>query len=212
MKTVLFIRHGESEANAGFPTSDPASIALTLRGFEQANFVSDLIDIKPDLVITSSYIRTQQTAEPFLKKHPNIKTEIWPIHEFDFLSPKECMNTTVEQRKPWVKSFWDKCETDYNHGEDSESFGDFKSRVLASIKRLEEVEEENIIVFAHGHVMRAVWQYFITQNENIDKVCMEYFRDNMSRLPVPNTAIFKALFDNGSWTIIEPVFNPQMGS
>jgi len=132
MKRVLFIRHAESEANAGLPTSDPADIALTSRGFEQANFVADLIDIKPDLVITSSYIRTQQSAEPFLKKYPDIKTEIWPIHEFDFLSPKECMNTTVEQRKPWVKSFWAQCETDYTHGEDSELFGEFKSRVLAS--------------------------------------------------------------------------------
>jgi broad specificity phosphatase PhoE len=196
MKNILFIRHGESEANAGLPTSDPAAITLTAKGFEQAKEVSELIDIEPDLVVMSSYLRTQQTAEPFLKKYSGVKTEIWPIHEFDFLSPKECMNTTVEQRKPWVKSFWDKCETDYTHGEDSESFGDFKSRVLASIKRLEESEEKNIIVFAHGHVMRAIWQYFITKDENID---MAYFRDNMSRLPVINTAIFRATFDNGLW-------------
>jgi len=204
MKTVLFIRHGESEANAGLPTSDPSSIALTAKGFEQAKLVSELIDIEPDLVITSSYIRTQQTADPFLKKYSNIKTEVWPIHEFDFLSPKECMDTTVEQRKPWVKSFWDKCEVYHTHGEGSESFGDFKSRVLASIKRLEEAEEDNIIIFAHGHVMRAIWQYFITKDENID---MAYFRDNMSRLPVPNIAIFRATFGNGTWAIVEPKFN-----
>jgi broad specificity phosphatase PhoE len=208
MKTVWFIRHAESEANAGLPTSDPASIALTNRGLEQANSIAELIKIKPDLVVMSSYIRTQQTAAPFLKKHPNVKTEIWPIHEFDFLSPKECMNTTVEQRKPWVKSFWDKCDTAYTHGEDSESFGNFKSRVLASIKRLEEADEENIIVFAHGHVIRAIWQYFITNNANVDRACMEYFRDNMSRLPVSNTAIFKTSYNNGIWEIIEPVFNP----
>jgi broad specificity phosphatase PhoE len=207
MKTVLFVRHGESEANAGLPTSDPASIALTAKGFEQAELVSELIDIEPGLVIMSSYIRTQQTARPFLEKYPNVKTEIWPIHEFDFLSPIDCMNTTVEQRKPWVKSFWDKCEVDHTLGEDSESFGDFKSRILASIKRLEKTDKENIIVFAHGHVMRAVWQYFITQNSNIDKACMEYFRDYMSRLPVSNTAIFKASFHKGVWEIIEPVFN-----
>lgn len=204
MKTVLFIRHGESEANAGLPTSDPSSIALTAKGFEQAELVSELIDIEPDLIITSSYIRTQQTAEPFLKKYSNIKTEIWPIHEFDFLSPIECMNTTVEQRKPWVKSFWDKCEIDYTHGEDSESFGDFTSRVLASIKQLEGVKEENIVVFAHGHVMRAIWQYFITRNSDIDKASMELFRDKMSHLHVPNTTIFRATFYNKTWKIITP--------
>lgn len=48
----------------------------------------------------SSYIRTQQTASYFLQKHPTVKTEIWPIHEFNFLSPEMCTNTTVEQRKP----------------------------------------------------------------------------------------------------------------
>jgi broad specificity phosphatase PhoE len=51
MKTVWFIRHAESEANAGLPTSDPKSIELTKKGFEQAKLVSELIDVEPDLVI-----------------------------------------------------------------------------------------------------------------------------------------------------------------
>ena len=210
MKTVWFIRHAESEANAGLPTSDPQNIELTVKGFEQAKIVSELIDIEPDLVIMSSYIRTQQTAVPFLRKYPAAKTEIWPVHEFDFLSPKVCANTTVEQRKPWVKSFWDRCAVEYTHGEESESFRDFKARVLASIKRLEDSQAENIIVFSHGHVMRAVWQFFITRNSNIDKACMEVFRDKMSRLPVPNAAIFKASFDSGTWKIIDPIFIPEL--
>jgi len=36
---------------------------------------------------------------------------------------------------------------------------------------------------------------------------MEYFRDNMSRLPVPNTSIFKASFDGEIWKVIDPIFN-----
>lgn len=36
MLTVHFVRHGESAANAGNATSDPALIPLTEKGWEQA--------------------------------------------------------------------------------------------------------------------------------------------------------------------------------
>lgn len=209
MKEIWFIRHGESEANAGLPTSVAGEINLTTRGKEQASTLSSLITFPPNLFILSSYIRTHQTAEPTLQKFPDVPVEIWPIHEFDFLSPRECMNTTVDQRKPWVKGFWDKCETAYTHGDDSESFGDFQTRVLSSIKRLEEIDAGKIIVFAHGHVMRAVWQYIITHNNLVDNSSMEFFRDTMSHLPVPNTAIFKATLDGRKWRMIDPVYVPN---
>jgi len=35
---------------------------------------------------------------------------------------------------------------------------------------------------------------------------MEFFRDTMSRLPVPNTVIFKAAVDNHKWNTIQPKF------
>lgn len=40
MKHVRLIRHGESAANAGEPSLDHATIPLTQRGIEQANFVA----------------------------------------------------------------------------------------------------------------------------------------------------------------------------
>lgn len=36
MKTITLVRHGESEANAGLPSSDPALIPLTATGIAQA--------------------------------------------------------------------------------------------------------------------------------------------------------------------------------
>jgi len=88
MKQIWFIRHAESEANAGLPTSDPASIALTAKGFEQAKLVSELIDIEPGLVIMSSYIRTQQTAEPFLKKYQVLNPKYGQYMNLIFYRPK----------------------------------------------------------------------------------------------------------------------------
>lgn len=209
MKTVWFIRHAESAANAGLPTTYPDCIPLTTKGVEQAKLLSDNINIEPDLIILSSYIRTHQTAVSLIEKFYKSKTEIWPIHEFNFLSPDECLNTTVDQRKPWVNDYWKKCEAQYVHGIGAESFAEFKIRVLASIKRLEKFEYKFVVVFTHGHVIRAIWQYFITANENEDSKSMQFFRDKMSSLPIGNTAIFKAVYNNVSWEIIEPQFNPK---
>ncbi|MEK9154175.1 MAG: phosphoglycerate mutase family protein [Patescibacteria group bacterium] len=39
MKTVYLVRHGESEANAGFPTYQAETSKLTERGIAQARFL-----------------------------------------------------------------------------------------------------------------------------------------------------------------------------
>jgi broad specificity phosphatase PhoE len=205
MKEVWFIRHGLSESNAGLPTDDPGLIALTPEGHEQARNLANSIEMAPELVICSPYLRTQQTARPLLEKFPQVKTAVWPIHEFDFLSPETCVGTTVAQRKPWVKSYWDACQPDQVHGEGAESFNGFRNRVTACIKRLEETDETLIFVFSHGHVIRAIWQ-LLQADQQSDPNAMIVFRDRMSLLPVPNTCIFKATYEDNSWKILDPVF------
>lgn len=206
MKNIWFIRHAESAANAGFPTTRPDSIPLTEKGLQQAQELAALITEPPQLFIMTPYIRTQQTAEPLLEKYPDIPTEIWPFHEFDFLSPTQCTDTTVEQRKPWVADYWQRCDPNFVHGTGAESYAEFKFRIIAGLKRLENSPYDFIIVFAHGHVMRAIWQYLITGDTRFDKNCMRYFRDTMTQLPVPNTALFKATSGKGGWNIDEPLF------
>ncbi|MDB5156150.1 MAG: histidine phosphatase family protein [Mucilaginibacter sp.] len=209
MKKIWFIRHAESAANAGLPTSQPDTIPLTEKGIQQSRELAEQITEPPQLFVMSPFIRTQQTAKPTLEKFPEVPVEIWPIHEFDFLSPVQCIDTTVDERRPWVFNYWERCEANYVHGEGAESFTTFKNRVIASIKLLETSPYDFIIVFAHGHVMRAVWQYFATKNIVIDDDCMRYFRDTMTLLPVPNIAIFKATFGNNTWSMDDPAFDPR---
>lgn len=168
MKKVWFIRHGESEANAGLPTSFPDQITLTAKGIEQAKELATSLVEKPDLIITSKYIRTQQTADPAIHKFKDVPVEVWPLHEYDFLSPESCVNTTVEQRKPLVQNYWRNCDATFVDGPGAESFYEFKKRVLDCVHRLESNPNDFIIVFAHGHVIRAIWQYFLTKNKTID--------------------------------------------
>lgn len=208
MKNVWFIRHAESEANAGLPTSSPDKISLTAKGLEQAEALTDLLSEKPDLIITSKYIRTQQTAGPTINKFSDVPVEVWPLHEYDFLSPAQCIDTTVDQRKPWVQEYWNRCEAIHIHGQGAESFFEFKSRVINCIKMLENNHNNFIVVFAHGHVIRAIWQYFITMSNIIDDTAMQYFRDKMAHLPVANTGIFKAAYSGKKWIVVDPIFKP----
>lgn len=209
MKKIWFIRHAESAANAGLPTSMPDTIPLTEKGIAQAHELADQINEPPQLFVVTRFIRTQQTAKPTLEKFPEVPVEIWPMHEFDFLSPAQCIDTTVDERKPWVLNYWERCEAGYVHGEGAESFAAFKNRVIAGVKLLEASPHDFIIVFAHGHVMRAVWQYFAAKSTTINDDCMRYFRDTMTLLPVPNTAIFKATFSRNGWRMDEPVFSAR---
>src|SRR5579872_7284673 len=65
MPTIFLIRHGESEANAGFATSDPKRIILTERGVTQAREIARFLrsTVSLDLIITSRYLRARRTAE-----------------------------------------------------------------------------------------------------------------------------------------------------
>ncbi|WP_094780672.1 phosphoglycerate mutase family protein [Paraburkholderia ribeironis] len=54
---VLCFRHGESAANAGHATGDPASIALTEMGEKQARAISRRLTESPAVVICSPFLR-----------------------------------------------------------------------------------------------------------------------------------------------------------
>src|SRR4051812_43055625 len=63
MTEIWLIRHGESESNAGLPTSDTAKIALTPRGFAQAECIVAAFTRPPSLIVTSPYLRAIQSAQ-----------------------------------------------------------------------------------------------------------------------------------------------------
>lgn len=206
MKTIHFIRHAQSQANAGLATYDDHSIALTEKGSQQAAQLADAISAKPDLIIYSKYRRTQFTAKPLIKKFPDVPVKTLPIHEFTYLSPKTCAGTTVNQRQNLVFDYWDACSPHFIHGEGAESFLQFTQRIDHSLQCLEMCEANNIIVFTHGHVLRAIWQQLMGLKFSSETERMHHFHHHMSLLQVPNTCIFKATFYKNEWQIIEPQF------
>lgn len=69
-KKVVLIHHGESVANAGFPTSDPASIPLTEDGRLQAEQIAEKMKIVPDLIIVSPLFAGEADCRTCYKTFP----------------------------------------------------------------------------------------------------------------------------------------------
>src|SRR4051794_23129291 len=86
MQEIWLIRHGESESNAGLPTSDTAKIVLTPRGHAQAECMAAASPPPPVAIITSPYLRAVQSAQPTIRRFPQARLEEWPVHEFTYLS------------------------------------------------------------------------------------------------------------------------------
>jgi broad specificity phosphatase PhoE len=82
---ATFIRHGQSTGNAGIPCHDLALLELTELGWRQSREVAASWTETPDLIVTSPYLRTQQTAAATIERFPNVPVEVWPIQEFTYL-------------------------------------------------------------------------------------------------------------------------------
>ena len=82
---VFLIRHGQSESNAGLPSADPGAIPLTAAGHRQAEQVARALADVPALIVTSTYLRARQTAQPTVSRFPAAACQEWPVHEFTYL-------------------------------------------------------------------------------------------------------------------------------
>lgn len=183
MKTI-FIRHAESTANAGLKTNDPNSITLTPEGHAQAARI--VLPGRPDLILTSQYIRTRQTAEPTIAKYPDVPCEVWDIQEFTYLSPAKYKGTTVQQRMPMALEYWERGEADYVDGPGSESFSQMVMRCDQVVNRLKNSGAGLVVAFSHQQFITAL-QWFVTGRfASQDAQTMRAFRAELIDHPVKN--------------------------
>jgi probable phosphoglycerate mutase len=186
MKHVRLIRHGESAANAGEASLDHATIPITLRGIEQAHLVARSIIQPPALIVASPFSRAQSTAMVTVAAFPSTPFETWPIHEFTYLEPARCINTTVAQRQGWVEAYWAQADPSFTDGDGAESFLDFMSRARSFLKRLEAHHACDIIAFSHGQVINAVAWLIERKPLSIDGGAMVDWRQYEIANHVPN--------------------------
>lgn len=154
MKTIYFVRHGESEGNVGLVRQGHHS-SLTEKGMEQARFIANRAKKLPvEVLVSSSMKRAVETAE-IIGKEIGMAPELSDLF--------------IERRRPSVQIGKAKDSADSVDAElmilenftkpgyrysDEENFDDLKERAGRALIFLENRKEENFLVVTHGFFLR----------------------------------------------------------
>lgn len=198
MLTAYFIRHAESESNAGLRTEHPATIRLTNKGLEQARLTSQIFKSAPDLIVTSPYLRTQTTAAPLIERFPEASHVEWPVQEFTYLDPSHWDGTTSLERQPAGHLYWERNDPLYHDGGGAESFMDLIERVELTRQLILAQKAQTIVIFSHGQFTRTFWWRMAFLQLAIDADAMRRYLHFIRGISFPNCALVKAEFDQGA--------------
>ena len=184
---IILVRHGESVANAGGKTADHATNPLTPFGRAQSRDFSERLDCRPTLLVTSPFLRAQQSAEPLRQRFPDVPVEEWLIQEFTFLDPSRHRNTSEMDRQPYVRTYWQRHDPAYIDGLGAESFTLFLDRTREAIHRLVNRNPGGcIIMFTHGFFMQAFRLVVLFPNATDAELMSNFLRFHLVNL-IQNT-------------------------
>lgn len=182
---IWVVRHAQSVANRGdVSTTLHSDIPLSPDGATAAVAFADAFDRRPDLIIVSPYLRTRQTAAPFIAKYNDVPVEFWPIQEFNYLDNQKCLGKTIDERRAMRDAFMVRGDTDWRDGDNTETFNEMVGRAHAFIERLRGRDEQFIVAFSHGLFIRTLATIL-----DGDTPTIEYILQPDSE--IPNLNIFK---------------------
>lgn len=197
---AIFIRHGQSTANAGDWNQPFAQIELTPLGRHQAEAVAAAWEFTPSLIVVSPFIRTQQTAEPTITRFPDVPVETWPIQEFTFWDIAHWDGSSPEVEVEDVGRFWRVGDPNHRRGQ-AETFAELLGRAEAALQRLQMLRvEAPVLLFTHGHFIQALrhvvmFPYWTAEQKMLG------FKAFDDRTKVRNTQLVTAKYDGAAWTI-----------
>lgn len=163
MKKIYLIRHAQSESNARLAIRPNPIINLTQVGrveaAELSDWLSEYIKAPIDGVFTSHYVRTAQTAEPFLSALGRSATVIEALHEFDYLDFERIKDLSFEDLLATADGFWQQGDPNYKDGMASDSFAHFAGRVQSVRQMFDALPDGHYVVFTHGMwIGMLMWQ------------------------------------------------------
>lgn len=198
MKTVYFVRHGQSEANASLVRQQVADTPLTPRGTAQAKDIARHMKKLPlDAIVSSTFARAKSTAAE-LGAETGLSVEYSELFV-------ERRRPGVQLRRPKTHPHWLWTElqlalfgrrSGYRHS-DEESSEDLLVRAHAALGYLARRPEPVIAVVTHGTFMRAM-HASMTYGEGVTG--RAYLRATRG-MRMRNTALMVATHDGGEWKV-----------
>ncbi|MDB5190331.1 MAG: histidine phosphatase family protein [Parcubacteria group bacterium] len=198
MKTVYFVRHGQSEANADIKKQQIPGTLLTRKGEEQAHIVAEhLAKLPLDGLISSTYVRAEATAERIHEK-----THL-PIHYSDLFI--EWRRPSVQMLKGRFHPSWlwaqfhillNRNRSSYRYS-DEETIDELFARARAALLYVEQMPGEHIVVVTHGAFMRCLYS-LITYGDNLTA---KLYVQTIHKMFLRNTALMVATRDDDVWAV-----------
>ena len=185
----------------GIWSDDFAAIPLTELGHQQAAEVAAAWEAAPTHIVVSGYLRARQTAAPTTARFPEVKAETWDVHEFTYWDIANWKGADLSEQPQEVERFWAEADPEYRQGESAESFTQLLARADATLRRLEALPADAVVVlFTHGHFIQAV-RHRILKRELSNAQAMAGFRAFDEKCRVRNTQSVAAEFDGSRWKI-----------
>jgi probable phosphoglycerate mutase len=173
-------------------------LELTETGWSQARQVAANWTQSPNLVVTSPYIRTQQTAQPTIDRFLDVPIEVWTIQEFTYLQPSRWNGTRSIERLPYIEAYWKNADPDYCDGEGAESFSALLCRASDTLSRLKNMADDSLTyIFSHGQFIQAV-RSLVRSREMKEQERMREFwqKDNPA---IANAELVRVEWDGHAW-------------
>ena len=197
-RSIFFVRHGQSSSNAGALSVPHAEVPLTATGHAQAAAIAPLLPAAPALVLTSPYVRAQQTAAPYCARCGAAAQPVALLHEFDAIAFHLIAGMDGDARRPVTAAFWAKSDPLHRTGADKESFVQFACRVRAFVHHLLPALPHGTVAFGHGTwIAMLIW--LLLGFDPLQEHGMRRFRSFQQGLPMPNASIWH-IQGNGSGT------------
>lgn len=192
---IYFLRHAESETNAGLDQSQHTRhTRLTPIGERQARVVAKILTKeKFDLVIISPFQRAQDTAKPFLDCHGRrVPVVTWPVQEFVYHSLGRGLKRTKAAKERAARHYWrQRLDPDYRESAEAETYRELIARIERTFKRLIRDPHRKILVVSHGHFTKHLIWRLLHPHVAIDAKSMADARDFTWGMKIKNTALIK---------------------
>lgn len=190
MKTVYFVRHGESEANVNLRifrgVFQGEASPLTEKGREQARFIARRAANLPiEIILSSPAVRAHETALEIQRATDK------PLEVYDFFTERRAPSSLLGHPRDnpamrellgrWHRTFYESS----TKVEDSENFDDLKTRVCSALEYLSKRPEQHILVATHGFFLHMVISVVLLG----DKLSFEEFNRTSRKVWMNNTGI-----------------------
>jgi len=159
---ILFVRHGESEANVLELMYGSSDYKLTEKGKEQARRAGDIINhmgFIPDAFFVSSLVRTHETLESMgYNLSDAVSDERLDERHLGELEGLEYHQLHKDNPELFVE--WNEDWLHYKPG-GGESHFDFQNRIVSFLDELEKKYKngENVLVVCHGGTMKTIFSH-----------------------------------------------------